>query len=395
VTTDRGLVRVHLDQASTSFPKPDAVWQATRDYLTGIGASPGRSSYGPAREAEALMNTARACLAQLLGVAKPAHIAFTLNATQALNFAIKGALRPGDHVVTTDLEHNSTLRPLDALRRQGLISYDVVRSGPDGVIAPDALRAAFRPTTRLLAMTHASNVVGTVARVAEAAALAHEHGALFLLDAAQTAGLLPVEADAWDVDLVAFTGHKGLGGPSGTGGLFVRDPAAVTPIIEGGTGTNSHSLHQPSAMPARYEAGTVNYLGVAGLHAAVAPLLEPGVLDRRRAHVAGLTARLRAGLEAVPGVRLYGPPGDVPRAPVVSVTMAGLYPSEACAALEEEFGILTRAGRHCAPLVHRALGTAPQGTLRFSLGASTVAAEVDRAVEAVALLSARHAAVLS
>lgn len=387
---EQGRDLVYLDHASTSHGKPDAVWQAARDYLTDIGASPGRSSYKSARAAEALMDSVRTSLAGLLGVGRPQHIAFTANATHALNTAIKGVLRAGDHAITTDLEHNSTLRPLEALRQAGQITYTVVETSPDGAFPLDALDEAFRPNTRLVTMTHASNVTGVITAVPAAAAVARKHGALFLLDASQTAGLFPIEADAWGLDLVAFTGHKSLQGPSGTGGLYVRDPQEVTPLVDGGTGLNSQSLRQPAAMPARFEAGTATYLGVAGLGAAIAPLSAPGVLEGRRAHAAALTTRLMTGLEAIDGVTLHGPPGDVPRAPVVSATMRSLYPSEACAALEAEFGILTRAGLHCAPLVHSMLGTAPQGTLRFSLGASTTADEVDSAVAAMAELAGRR-----
>jgi cysteine desulfurase/selenocysteine lyase len=380
----------YLDHASTSFPKPDAVWRAAREYLTEIGASPGRGGYRAARNADRVIEQTRCLIAGLIGAADESRIAFTANATQALNVAIHGSLRPGDHVVTTNAEHNSVLRPLETLARAGVITYSVVDVRHDGVLDLDQVRAALRPGTRLLVANHASNVTGAVVPAAQLAALAHAAGARFLLDASQTLGVLDLDVDTLDVDLLAFTGHKALRGPSGTGGLFVRDPAAVHPLMQGGTGLNSHALIQPAVMPARFEAGTPNYLGIAGLGAAVEPLVAEGPAIGYARELA-LSESCRDRLRRIDGVTVYDLHPSVARVPLFSFNVDHLYPSELSAVLDEQFGILTRAGMHCAPLIHRSLGTAPHGTVRVSLGATTTARDTDALVHAITTICARAA----
>lgn len=379
---------MYLDNASTSFPKPDVLWQSARDYLASIGASPGRASYRQARQADEVVERARAGLARLIGAPTPRSIAFTANATHALNIAIKGVLAPGDHVVTTDIEHNSVLRPLDELSRAGHSTYTAVQTGADGVFDLDAFRAAMRPRTRLLAVNHASNVTGVVAPIAELAALAREHGALFLLDASQTAGFLDLDVEADDIDLLALTGHKCLRGPSGTGALYVREAARVRPLQVGGSGTNSQSLRHPATTPAKFEAGTVNYLGIAGLGAVVEGL-TPQRLHAARARALELTGYCLSRLRGIAGVTVHELHPGLARVPVISITQAGLYPSELCSVLDEEFEIMTRAGLHCAPLIHQTLGTAPHGTLRVSLGAGSTRADVDALAEALTSIAER------
>jgi cysteine desulfurase family protein len=377
----------YLDHASTSYPKPDAVWEAARDYLADVGASPGRGGYRAARRADALMEEARGLVAALIGATDSSRVVFTANATEALNVAITGSLSRGDHVVTTSAEHNSVLRPLEALARAREITYTVVEVGAGGLLDPAAVRAAMTPATRLVAVNHASNVTGAVAPAAAVGALAREAGALFLLDASQTLGVLDVDVDALGVDLLAFTGHKGLRGPSGTGGLYVRRPAALRPLLHGGTGLNSSAPVQPAVMPAKFEAGTPNYLGVAGLRAAVRELLAEGV-ENVREREARLTELALRGLRAVDGLTVYDVDPRVARVPVVSVNLAGWYPAELCAVLDEQYGVLTRAGLHCAPLMHRTLGTSPHGTLRVSLGAGTTERDVEALCDALAEIRA-------
>ncbi len=375
-------VLTYLDHASTAHPKPDAVWHAARDYLDGVGVSPGRGGYRAARHADAQLEAARAAVAALLGVGNPSRIAFGSNATHALNIGINGSLSPGDHVVTTNTEHNSVLRPLEERSRAGVVSYTVVDVSRGGVLDLDRFRAALRPTTRLVVANHASNVTGAVAPAAELAAIAHEAGAMFLLDVSQTLGVLDVDADAIGADMIAFTGHKGLRGPSGTGGLYVRDPSRVRPLLYGGTGLGSHRLVHPAAMPARFEAGTPNYLGIAGLKAAVELVLAedlPALLSRKLR----LTSYCLARLRSLPGVTVYDVDPAVPRVPVISLNVDGLYPSELSAVLDEEFGIMTRAGVQCAPLIHRSLGTEPHGTVRASLGHDTTTSDVDVLIDAL------------
>lgn len=379
---------IYLDNASTSHPKPDVVWKAARAYLDEIGASPGRAGHRGARDADAAIEKARAAVARLLGVRAAWKVAFTGNATHALNIAIKGVLSPGDHVVTTAAEHNSVLRPLESLRRAGQITYTIVRPSADGCLRPGQVAEAMRSNTRLVVVNHASNVTGAVSPVEDLVPHAHERGALFLLDASQTAGFLDLEAERLEVDLLAFTGHKALRGPSGTGGLYVRDPDTVRPLHEGGTGLNSQSLRQPAAMPAKLEAGTLNYLGVAGLGAAVELLLAEGI-DRVRERELALTRRCLDRIGAIDGVVVHGVAPDLPRVPVISLGVEGLYTSEVSAMLDEDFGIMTRAGLHCAPLIHQVLGTSPHGTVRVSIGAGNSEDEIDRLGDALEAIRAR------
>ena len=382
---------IYLDNASTSHPKPDVLWQSTRDYLTGIGVSPNRGSYGQSRKANRIVEDARTSLARLINAPDPKRIAFTANATHALNTAIQGVLSVGDHVVTTNIEHNSVLRPLETASRGGRGTYEVVSCGPEGTFDLDAFRDALRRGCRLLIASHASNVTGVVTPVAELAELAHEHDALFLLDASQSAGLLDIDVEALQVDLVAFTGHKGLYGPSGTGALFVRDPSVVRPLYVGGSGVNSQSLRHPATMPEKFEAGTVNYLGIHGLGSVVG-MLGPDVLRARRGRLTVLTDYCLNRLRAIDGITLYHAEPGIQRVPVISLNVDGFYPSEVCAILDDEFSIMTRAGLHCAPLIHESLGTMPQGTLRVSLGAGSTRQDVDALTEALTSIRDRSVA---
>ena len=382
---------IYLDNASTSFPKPAVLWESTREYLDTVGVSPGRGSYRRARHAEDMVDETRAALAGVLGVGDSRHIAFTANATHALNIAIKGVLAPGDHVLTTGLEHNSVLRPLAELSRAGVITYTVVPSTPDGAFDLDAFRAALTPHTRLMVVNHASNVIGVVAPAAELAALAHEYGVLFLLDASQTAGFLDVDADANGIDLLAVTGHKSLHGPSGIGALYVRDPMELRRFYVGGSGVNSLSLRHPATMPEKFEAGTLNYLGIAGLRAVLAEL-TPQALRDRQTRLLKLTEYCLAELRSLPAVTVYDVRPGIPRTPVISINVDGLYAGELGVVLDREFNVLTRAGLHCAPLIHRTLGTAPHGTVRISLGDATSEADIAVLADALGVISAKHAA---
>jgi cysteine desulfurase family protein len=365
---------VYLDNASTAHPKSPVVVEAMADYLFSIGASPGRGGYGQARKSHELVDQVRRRTADLLGVARASNVAFSANATFALNTLIHGALVPGDHVVTTQAEHNSVLRPLEQRRRAGQSTYEVVRVGPDGRIDIEAFGRALEAGPRLVVVNHASNVTGAVAPVAELADRAHKAGALFLLDVSQTLGHLPVATDEWGVDLVAFTGHKAIGGPSGTGGLFVRDPETVAPLLQGGTGSNSQSLTHPHGMPAKFEAGTVNYLGIAGLGAALAELDQPAEAGPS---AADLREECADRLRGLPRVRVVELDDRVDRVPVLSFTVDGFYPAEVAHLLEERVGVLVRSGLHCAPLIHESIGTHPQGTVRVSFGRSTDKTAVD------------------
>ena len=373
---------IYLDNAATSFPKPPEVAEAITDLLTHRAGNPGRSGHSLALAAEAVVAETRRLLAALLGIQDPARLAFTLNATDALNLAMWGLLRAGDRVVTTSMEHNAVARPLFALAERGV---DVVRlpSASDGTLDLDDLERELRAApTRLVVMTHASNVCGTILPIRAAAELAHRHGALILVDAAQTAGVLPIDVQEQSIDLLAIAGHKGLLGPTGTGGLYVAPGVRLTPMRQGGTGARSEQLSQPEEMPDALESGTVNTVGIAGLGAALRVLRATGI-EAVRARESALTARLLAGLREIGGVTVYGPVEPSQRVAVVSVTLRGWEPVDVQAALDSAFGIAVRAGLHCAPLAHRTLGTFPLGTVRLAPGYSTTDDQIDQTLAAL------------
>ena len=380
---------VYFDNAATSWPKPPCVAEAMARFLAEVGANPGRAGHRLAVEAARVVYGAREAVAELFHAADPLRVVFGANATEALNLALLGLLRPGDHVVTSSLEHNSVMRPLRALEAQG-VAVTVVPCSAAGELDVAALEAALAPATRMIVLTHASNVCGTLLPVEEVGRLARRRGVLFLLDAAQTAGAVPIDVEAQAIDLLAFSGHKSLCGPMGTGGLVVGervDAAALTPLKYGGTGSRSEREEQPEFLPDRCESGTPNAVGLAGLAAAVRWVLARGV-GAIRDHERGLTAELLAGLSAIPGVVVYGPRDAGRQTATVSLNIAGLAPSEVGLRLEEEHGVLCRVGLHCSPAAHRTLGTFPRGAVRFGLGIFNTSAEVADALEAVGRLAA-------
>jgi len=375
---------IYLDNAATSWPKPPEVARAVVHFLEQVGANPGRAGHRRAVEAGRIVYDAREAVAELFGAPDPLRVVFGLNVTEALNLALRGLLRPGDHVITSSIEHNSVMRPLRALEREG-IDLTVVRCSPQGFLDPQDVAWALRPNTALIALNHASNVVGSVQPVAEVGRIARRHGALFLVDAAQSGGAYPLDMQADAVDLLAFTGHKSLYGPMGTGGLIVgeRVPSErFEPLVMGGTGSLSEHEEQPDFLPDRFESGTPNVVGLAGLEAGVRWVLARGVASIRREEQ-GLTQRLMDGLRAIPGVTLYGGGDAACQVAVVGFNIAGMSPSEAGLRLDEEYGILCRVGLHCSPAAHRTIGTFPDGTIRFALGAFTTVEEVDAALAAV------------
>jgi cysteine desulfurase / selenocysteine lyase len=373
---------IYLDNAATSFPKPPEVAAAITEFLTHRAGNPGRSGHSLALAAQAVVAETRRGLASLLGAQDPARLAFTLNATDALNLALWGLLRAGDRVVTTSVEHNAVARPLYALAERGV---DVVRvpCAPDGTLDLDDLERELRSAaTRLVVMTHASNVCGTILPIHAAAELAHRHGALILVDAAQTAGVLSIDVEEHSIDLLAVAGHKGLLGPTGIGCLYVAPGVHLTPLRQGGTGTRSEQLGQSEEMPEALESGTVNTVGIAGLGAALHVLSSIGI-ETVRARESALTARLLAGLREIDGVAVHGPADLTQRVAAVSVTLRGWEPVEVSAALDSAFGIAVRAGLHCAPLAHRTLGTFPLGTVRLAPGYTTTDDQIDQTVAAL------------
>ncbi|MBD3237692.1 MAG: aminotransferase class V-fold PLP-dependent enzyme [Candidatus Eisenbacteria bacterium] len=375
---------IYLDHGATSFPKPPAVVRAVRAYLEESAANPGRSGHRLSAAAARVIYDARAALARLLGAPDPRQIVFTGNATGALNLALHGVLRPGDHVVTTSMEHNSVMRPLQHLRQTRGIRVRCAPADVAGRIDAGAIADALETDTRLVVVNHASNVVGTIAPLAEIRRAIGDR--LLLVDAAQTAGATPIDVTAPQIDLLAFTGHKSLLGPQGTGGLYIRPGVALEPLMPGGTGSRSESDSQPDFLPDRYEGGTPNGPGIAGLGAGVSELLERG-MDAVREHEARLLERLLARLQEIAGVTLWGPHDAAQRIPAVSLRLDGMAPSELAHALDRRYGVLARAGLHCAPQAHRTLGTFPEGSLRLSCGWTNTPQEIDGAAGAIAELA--------
>ena len=376
---------VYLDHAATSWPKPPAVLRAMTDFLERDGGNPGRSGHRLSIAAGRIVYEVRETITELFNAPDPLGVIFTTNGTHALNLALHGLLVPGNRVVTSGMEHNAVMRPLRHLEARG-IEVVVVPGMPDGSLNLEAFKRAICPGTRLVVINHASNVVGTLAPINEVTAMAHAAGALLLVDAAQTAGVLPIDMQALDIDLLAFTGHKGLQGPPGTGGLVLGnrvDALQMTPLLQGGTGSRSEHEIQPEFLPDKFESGTPNGVGIAGLGAGIAWVLEQGVeaiRDQERA----LTRHLIEGLRNIPGLQLHGPQDASQRTAVVSFTVEGLHVSDIGLRLDEESGVLCRVGLHCAPAAHRTIGTFPEGTVRLAPGPLTTLDDIDATILAVA-----------
>ena len=382
--------RIYLDNAATSWPKPEAVYAIVERYLRELGAPAGRSAYREANEVERLINDARRRLADLLGAEEPSRIVFTCNCTDSLNLALHGILQAGDHVITSVVEHNSVLRPLRYLEETANIQVTRVGCGLEGIIDPDDVRAAIQPNTRLIAVVHASNVTGALQPVSEIGHVARERELLYLVDAAQSVGHVPIDVREIGADLLAGPGHKGLMGPLGIGFLYIAPgiEEQVRPVRQGGTGTQSVFDQQPSTMPDKYESGNHNVPAILGLGAGAAFLAERSVQEIRR-HDQSLTRALLERLESIDGVTIRGPRELEQRVGVVSITIDGHDPQDFATMLDSAYSIQVRAGLHCAPLMHQALGTAAGGgTVRLSLGAFNTDEDVKAASEAVREIAA-------
>jgi cysteine desulfurase family protein len=377
---------IYLDNAATSWPKPDAVKQAVMDYFELYGANPGRASHQMAIRTSEMIYRTRLAIARLINAESPERIVFCTNATDALNIAIFGLLRPGDKAVTSSMEHNSVRRPLHRMRTQG-VDIVTVQAESTGVLDPEALRKVAEGA-KLIAITHGSNVNGAIQPITEIARIAHNAGALLLVDGAQTVGAMPIDVRAMGIDLLAFPGHKSLLGPSGTGGLYISpniDLAAMTPLHAGGTGLRSEDETESLELPWRYESGTVNTMGIAGLEAGVNHVLDRG-LKEIAAHHSATRMRLIGGLWDA-GVRVFGP-GQDNAADVVSFEIGGWQPADIGAVLDQSFGIACRTGLHCAPTACATIGAGPNGTVRLSPGLTTTEAEIDTAISAVTEIAA-------
>jgi len=357
---------IYFDNAATSWPKPSETIAAMQNYLQNVGGSPGRSGHRLSIEAARIIFDTREKLAQLFNVSDPLRIILTGNATEALNIAVFGYLKQGDHVITSGMEHNSVMRPLRAMEKRG-VGITVVPCDIDGLIDPGHIAGAIKKNTKAIFITNASNVTGTIMPVSDIGRIAREHGLVFCVDAAQTAGCYPIDVVEMNIDLLAFTGHKSLLGPSGTGGLYIREglEKSIEPICVGGTGSRSEVEEQPDFMPDRYEAGTPNTVGIAGLKAGVEFVLSKGV-DQIKNKEEKLVKMFMEGVSDLPGIILYGQKSVERRTPAVSFNIAGMDPAAIALELDEQFGIMSRSGLHCAPAAHKTIGTYPTGTLRFS-----------------------------
>jgi cysteine desulfurase family protein len=381
---------IYFDNAATSWPKPEATYAAADHYSRTVGGSPGRSGHRLSIEAGRIVLEAREKLAALFNIAHVFQIAFTKNATEALNIAICGLVSPGDHCITTSMEHNSVMRPLRALEKTGL-ELSVVPCSPKGELDPAEIKKAIRKNTRMVICSHASNVTGTIMPVEDISRTTRERGITFCVDAAQTAGAVPIDVEGMGIDVLAFTGHKSLLGLQGTGGLYIRKgiDIQIAPLMRGGTGSRSEFEEHPDFMPDRFEPGTPNTPGLAGLEAGVSFILNKGI-DRIREEEKTLTRYFLDKLQRFPFVEVYGTKDPDRMVPVISFGIRGVSLSEASLFFDEEYGILSRPGLHCAPAAHRTIGTFPAGTNRFSFGCFNTTAQLDRACAAIENLAGRH-----
>lgn len=380
--------QVYLDNAATSFPKPECVYRAMDTFMRECGGSPGRASHRKARDADDVVLATRKALARLFGVPDHTRIVLTCNATESLNLAIKGIVRHGDHVVLTDLEHNAVARPLWRLRETLGVRVSVVDSTATGFVEPCRVADAIGDATRLVCCTYASNVLGTIQPVADIAEVAHWRRVPLLVDASQTAGIVPIDVQDMGIDLLAFTGHKALLGPPGTGGLYIRDGIALEALKHGGTGIASESLHEPHSVPEGYEAGTANSFGIAGLAAGIDFVSDRGV-ETIRAHEVFLNELLMESLRSLPGVVIYGPDSAERKVGITTFNLDGLDPADVGRILDQRFGVMVRTGLHCAALAHRKLRTERRGGVRVSFGYFNTVDDVGVITKALQQISAK------
>jgi cysteine desulfurase family protein len=383
-----GFNVIYFDHAATSWPKPPEVMEAMARFMNETGANPGRAGHRLAVAAGRVVDNAREAIAGIFHAPDPLRVVFGPNITEALNLCLRGMLQPGDHIVTGSMEHNSMMRPLRALEKQG-VQVSVAPCTPDGSLDPDVIKRLIRTNTKLVALNHASNVVGTLVPVSYVGLICRDHDLLLLVDTAQSAGSVPIDLREAMIDLLAFTGHKSLYGPMGTGGLVAGSRVVagqIEPLKRGGTGSYSEYEEQPDFLPDALESGTLNAVGLSGLSAGISWIQSQGITTLRQ-HEIQLTQRLIEGLTEVPGVTVYGTKDATKQTAVVSFRIIGQQVSETGFRLDEEYGILCRVGLHCAPNAHKTIGTFPEGTVRFGLSPMNTMEEIDYAIQAVARLA--------
>lgn len=376
---------IYLDNAATSFPKPDTVYDAMMGAMKEYGANPGRSGHKLALKASRAIYETRELLRKIFNIEDPMRIIFTSNATDGLNLAIKGLLKSGDHVITSSMEHNSVLRPLKALESIG-VETSVIQCDETGSIDIIEIENSIKNNTRLIVTTHASNVTGTIFPIKEIGELSKKHDIIYMVDAAQTAGLYDIDVIDMNIDILAFPGHKSLLGPQGTGGVYIKEGIEITQMKEGGTGSKSNSLIQPDIYPDKFESGTPNMPGIVGLGAGIEYILDKG-MDNIRAHEMKLAKALIDGLKEINDVKIYGPCAMERQAPVISINIGEEDSSEVSYILDQVFNIAVRPGLHCAPLAHRTIGCYEQGCIRFSIGPFNTINDINATIEAVKTIS--------
>ncbi len=378
---------IYLDNAATSWPKPESVITAMKQFNDQIGSNPGRSGHHLSVDAGRILYDTREIISTLFGVSDPLRIAFTSNITHSLNIAIQGLLKPGDHVITTSMEHNSVMRPLRELELRG-VELSVIDCDKSGILDPESIHKYIKSNTKLLIATHASNVTGTILPITEMGKIASGYGIPFCVDSAQTAGVLDIDVEKSRIDILCFTGHKSLFGPMGTGGLYIKKDLEknIHPLMSGGTGSRSEYEIQPDFMPDKYESGTLNTIGIAGLYAGVKFIKGIG-LEEIRSKEKLLLKRFLNGISGIKKVAHYRPEKTEDQVAVAAFNIEGLSPSDTSFYLDENYGILTRPGLHCAPSAHKTIGTFPQGTNRISFGYFNTIEDVDTAVKAIEELS--------
>lgn len=371
---------IYLDSAATSYHKPDGVARAVAEAISHMG-NPGRGAHEASLDASRVVYGTREKMAELFGAEEASQIVFTANSTESLNIAIQGLLDPGDHVITTVMEHNSVLRPLYLCQQRG-VSLTILPFSAAGMVTPEAIEAVIRSNTRMIVCTHGSNLTGDLNDLEAIGRVCKKHHLLFVVDASQTAGVFPIQMDSMNIDVLCFTGHKSLMGPQGTGGMCVRKGVRIRPLLVGGSGIDSYSKIHPQVMPTALEAGTLNAHGIAGLSAALDFIkkVTPDVIRQREEE---LTRRFVSQIKSIPGVKLYGNYEQFPRAPILSLNILDYDSGEIADALAQDYGIMTRAGAHCAPLMHEALGTKSQGAVRFSFSYFNTEEEIDQAANAI------------
>ncbi|MGD0662849.1 MAG: aminotransferase class V-fold PLP-dependent enzyme [Syntrophorhabdales bacterium] len=378
---------IYVDNAATSWPKPESVYTTTDLFFRNKAGNPGRGSHSLAAAANEVIQETRVLIGRLINTSSTYRISFTLNCTDSLNIGLKGFLKPGDHVITDSIGHNSVLRPLKKLEKQGVAITMLPPSVETGCVSADDMQAAIRKETRLIVITHASNVTGVIQPIERYGEVARRHNLVYMVDAAQTAGLYPIDIQPCNIDILAFSGHKALFGPPGTGVLFVSERADLDTLREGGTGSYSEMEAQPQVLPDKFESGTANSIGISGLGAGLKFIAEVG-MERIRKHEESLTRYLIEGLSVIKGVTLYAAPDRSRQAPVVSFNLFGYLARDVGEILHKSHDIMVRTGLHCSPRTHRMLSTYPTGTVRISPGYFNTEEEIQAVIEAVAKIPA-------